>query len=135
MTIGEGKSVILFDGVCNLCNATVQFIIKRDNHDSFRFAALKSQFALQVLANFSNQRTYDSVLLFENGKLYSESDAALRITRKLKGLWPLLFILIVVPSPIRNGVYRLIARNRYKWFGRQPKCMIPSGGLPQKFLH
>lgn len=134
MLVHPNKPVIFFDGICNLCNASVQFIIKRDKNDFFRFAALQSLIAQHVLANFSPQNNYESVLLFENGKLYSESTAALRISRKLSGLWPMLFILVIIPPPIRNSIYRLIAKNRYRWFGRKDRCMIPTSDLAHKFL-
>lgn len=134
MLVDPNKSVIFFDGICNLCNASVQFIIKRDKDDSFRFATVQSKIGQQLIANFSTQNNQESVLLFENGKLYSESTAALRISRKLSGIWPMLFILVIIPPPIRNSIYRLIAKNRYRWFGRKERCMIPTGDLAHKFL-
>jgi len=134
VAVTQNKSIIFFDGICNLCNASVQFIIKRDRKDSFRFVAIQSPIAQQILPDISYQRRYESVLLYENGNLYSESDAALRITRKLKGIWPILYIFTIIPHSIRNAAYRLIAKNRYRWFGKQESCMVPSNDMDQKFL-
>ncbi len=129
------QSVILFDGVCNLCNSFVQFVIKHDRKERFRFASLQSDFAEKELANsFIDNQKMSTVILLENGKLYSKSTAALRILKKLNGLWPLLYIFIIVPAFLRNVVYNLIARNRYKWFGKKDSCMIPSPELQRRFL-
>jgi predicted DCC family thiol-disulfide oxidoreductase YuxK len=122
--------IVLFDGVCNLCNGSVQFIIRHDTKDYFRFDSLQSH-------NQKGNRIpedYDSIILIENGKHYYRSTAALRITRRLNGLWKLLYIFIIVPPFIRNAVYDFIARNRYRWFGKQDVCMMPSAELKGKFL-
>ncbi|WP_353132097.1 thiol-disulfide oxidoreductase DCC family protein [Pseudopedobacter sp.] len=129
------QSVILFDGVCNLCNSFVQFVIKHDRKERFRFASLQSDFAEKELANsFIDNQKMSTVILLENGKFYSKSTAALRILKKLNGLWPLLYVFIIVPVFIRDTVYNLIARNRYKWFGKKDSCMIPSPELQRRFL-
>ena len=129
------QHIILFDGVCNLCNASVQFVIKRDKKRLFRYAALQGDTAQKLLAN-SNSPGLDlnSVVLVENGKVYDRSTAALRIARHLSGGWPLFYAFIIVPKFLRDGVYNFIAKNRYKWFGKQESCMIPTPELKSLFL-
>jgi len=127
--------VIIFDGVCNLCNGSVQFVIRRDKQRRFRFASLQSDYGQQVLAAHQlPTHTFNSFLLLDNGKLYTKSTAALRVFKHLKGIWPLFYGLIIIPRFIRDGVYNWIARNRYKWFGKQEACMIPTPELRQLFL-
>lgn len=126
--------VILFDGVCNLCNGSVLFIIKRDPQAKFRFASLQSDFGRQQLLKFNRSATLESVLLIEADKLYDKSTAALKIASKLSGLWPLLSIFRVVPKSWRDGVYTWIARNRYQWFGKREACMIPTPELKSRFI-
>jgi predicted DCC family thiol-disulfide oxidoreductase YuxK len=128
-------SIILFDGVCNLCNTAVQFIIKRDHTNHFRFASLQSEQGKKILAE-NNILTNDmnSFILVENGKIYDKSTAALKIARKLKGFWRLLYGFIVVPKFIRDVIYRIISKNRYEWFGRQDECMMPTPELQARFL-
>ncbi|MFN8244307.1 MAG: thiol-disulfide oxidoreductase DCC family protein [Ferruginibacter sp.] len=129
------QPVILFDGVCNLCNSAVQFIIKRDKRAVFLFAALQSGTAQTLLQKApATVRALDSFVLVENNKLYTRSAAALRVCRYLRGGWPLLYGFIIVPAFIRDGVYNWIARNRYKWFGRRQECMIPTPALKARFL-
>lgn len=129
------QSVILFDGVCNLCNSFVQFVIKHDKYERFKFASLQSDFAKKELADsFIDTQKMSTVILLENGKLYSRSTAALRVLKKLNGLLPLLYIFIAIPTFIRDAVYNLIAKNRYKWFGKKDSCMIPSPELQRRFL-
>lgn len=128
------KAVVFFDGVCNLCNASVQFIIKRDRKDYFRFAQLQSKVAERYLPQ-KHIKDKASVLLLENGMLYEKSTAALRIARHLKGGYFLLYPLIyIVNRRLRDPVYNLIAHNRYKWFGLRDQCMIPEEDLSYKFL-
>lgn len=130
------KQVVLFDGVCNLCNQAVQFVIHRDAKSKFEFAALQSASGQQLLKDYHlhNTQLY-SVLLVRDGRIYERSRAALEIARELTGLWPLLYVLVVVPPFIRNAVYDWIARNRYRWFGQQAECMIPTPELKSRFLH
>ena len=129
------KSLILFDGVCNLCDSSVQFILLRDKKDRFRFASLQSDYG-QIILKQHNLPTekFNSLALIENGKLYQRSTGALRIARRLKGAWPMLFAFIIVPPFIRNFVYDFIARNRYRWFGKKESCMMPRPEWKQKFL-
>jgi predicted DCC family thiol-disulfide oxidoreductase YuxK len=131
----EGPAVVLFDGVCNLCNGTVQFIIAHDPSAHFRFAALQSEASRRLLGETQMRGTLpDSVVLVEDGCVYSRSTAALRIARRLSLPWPLLFALIVVPRPLRDMVYDLIARHRYAWFGKRDSCMMPTPELGARFL-
>lgn len=126
---------MLFDGVCNLCNSSVQFILNHDKEEAFRFASLQSEEAQEVLGQFEDKpNDLSSVVLLENGTLYTRSTAALRVTRRLSGAWPLLYAFIIVPRPIRDTVYDWIARNRYRWFGKKDQCMIPSPDLKSRFL-
>ncbi len=127
--------VILFDGVCNLCNAAVIFFIKRDKKNVFRFASLQSAFGQSVLQKFHlSANTFNSFILFKNGKVYTRSTAALLVAKELSGGWPLLYAFIIVPRFIRDAVYNLIAKNRYKWFGKKTECWIPSPALQSKFI-
>ncbi|MCO5237273.1 MAG: thiol-disulfide oxidoreductase DCC family protein [Chitinophagaceae bacterium] len=129
------KLIVLFDGVCNLCNDAVRFIIRHDAKDRFRFASLQSDTARQLLENHPSpvQKT-DSIVLIENGKVYIKSGAVLRISRRLNGLWKLLVIGYIIPRFIRNAMYDLIARSRYKWFEKREECMMPGAELRHKFL-
>ena len=129
-------SIILFDGVCNLCNGAVKFVIKRDNRNHFLFASLQSDEGKQIVEehNFPDNKM-KSFFLVENGKVYDRSTAALRVARRLTGLWPLLYGFIIVPGFIRDGVYNWIAKNRYQWFGKKDECMVPTPELKAKFLN
>ncbi len=128
----EKHPIILFDGVCNLCNGAVQFIIERDKKQQFRFASLQSDFGQQYQQQVG--AAVDSILLVKNDKIYQKSSAALRIARHLDGLWSLLFLFIIVPPFIRNSIYDWIARNRYRWFGKQDSCWLPTPDLKALFL-
>lgn len=127
--------VILFDGVCNLCNGVVQFVIKHDPNHIFRFASLQSEYGKNIMRRFGLPvDELNSFILLENEKIYSRSTAALRIVKKLNGLWPGLYGFIIVPPFIRNAVYNWVARNRYKWFGKKEACWIPTPELKSLFL-
>ena len=128
------KPIIFFDGVCNLCNSSVQFVIKRDKEGKFRFASLQSGAGQEMLLqNQLSQNDFNSFLLYEDGKLYTRSTAALRVLSQLKG-WKWAGVFQWVPPFIRNAVYNLVARNRYKWFGKKDECMIPTPELKSRFL-
>lgn len=132
---GSNHSIVLFDGVCNLCNNSVQFIIKRDSKNRYRFAPIQSPLGLKLLKNCSADFLgNDSFALIENGRLYSQTDAALRIARHLDGFWFLFGIFRIIPPVIRDIFYRLLGRNRYRLFGRRESCMIPTGKLRLRFL-
>jgi len=135
MTNGGRGAIVLFDGVCNLCNASVGFIIDRDRRGYFSFAALQSEVGRRRLASYRRPgETLDTVVLLEGGRVYTRSRAALRIARRLDGLWPLLFALSVLPEPIADAAYGWIARNRYRWFGRSESCRVPTPELRARFL-
>ncbi|HLU82279.1 MAG TPA: thiol-disulfide oxidoreductase DCC family protein [Trueperaceae bacterium] len=133
----EGESVILFDGVCNLCNGAVLFIIDRDPRQRFLFAPLQSDFAVELLAAIDQEAPVadaDSIVLIEDGRVYQRSEAALRIAKQLRSPWPLLRVFALVPTGLRDRVYDLVARNRYRWFGRQEECRVPTPELRQRFM-
>ena len=131
----QDSPIILFDGVCNLCNASVNFVIDRDPRGIFRFAALQSEVARPMLEKQGlTDEALDSIVLLEKDKIYRRSTAALRIAKRLKGVWPLLYLFIVVPPPLRNAVYDWIARNRYRWFGKSETCRVPTPELQERFL-
>jgi predicted DCC family thiol-disulfide oxidoreductase YuxK len=126
--------IVLFDGVCNLCNGSVQFIIRRDPKARFRFASLQSTVGERLRGELGIDPTLDSVLLVEDGRWYKESDAALRIAHGLGGPWKALGIFRLIPTFLRDRAYRLIARNRYRWFGKQETCWLPTPELRGRFL-
>jgi len=125
--------VIFFDGLCNLCNGWVRFVLKRDVSAAFRFAPLQSDFASEVLQETQHDGL-DSIVLLTDGKIFFKSTAVLRIVRRLRLPWPLLWILMVIPRAIRDFVYDIVAHNRYRWFGRREECMIPSPEIRERFL-
>ena len=127
--------VILFDGVCNLCNGFVQFIIQHDKKEKFSFAPLQSAFAKKTLASKNlNADDLQSVIFLAEDKIFTKSDAALEIAKHLGGLWSLLAVLKILPKGLRNSVYDFVGKNRYKWFGKSATCMIPSTKLKNRFL-
>jgi len=131
----EHYDIILFDGVCNLCNHAVHFIIDRDPKGRYRFASLQSEVGHNQLQKHglpSNQ--IDSLVLIRNGHTYIKSTGALYIARHLSGLWPLSFAFIIIPSPLRNFLYDLLAKYRYKIFGRSDSCRYPTNELKLRFL-
>lgn len=128
----SGHAVVLFDGVCNLCSNSVQLIIRNDRTDYFRFASLQSDLGVALKQQYNIQA--DSIVLVEDGKVYTQSSAALRIARRLKGAYPLLYGFMVLPKFIRDGVYAWIACNRYRWFGKKDACWIPTPELRNKFI-
>lgn len=131
----QGKKIMLFDGVCNLCNRSVQFIIKRDKKQQFLFASLQGKTGQQLLQQFHlPANDLNSFILIEGDKVYKRSTGALRMLKALGGGWQLFYAFIIVPPFIRDGVYNWIARNRYKWYGKREECMIPTPELRQRFL-
>lgn len=132
----EGKKIILFDGVCNLCNGAVQFIIKRDAKDVFRYAALQSVIGLKLISERGiDTNLIDSIILVDPGvAYYTKSDAALEIAKSFGGLWGAVQLFKWIPTSIRNAIYDVVAKNRYRWFGKKDQCMIPTPELQAKFL-
>lgn len=127
--------VIFFDGVCNLCTGSVQFVIKHDPQHHFRFASLQSELGQAFLQQYGlSADTFDSFIVWEDGKYYTESTAALRVARKLSGPWPGLYAFILLPAFIRNSVYRIVAKNRYRWFGKKEACWVPTVELTSLFI-
>lgn len=127
--------VLLFDGVCNLCNASVQWVLRHDRQGVFRFAALQSETGQRLLAGFGlEQRSFDSVVLIAGNRIYTKSDAALEIVRRLGSPWSWLGIFRRVPRPLRNAVYDWVARHRYRWFGREERCWLPRPEWKERFL-
>ncbi len=128
-------SVVLFDGVCNLCNGAVKFIIKRDPAARFKFASLQSAFGKSQLIKYNlDPEALHSIVVVENDVAYQRSDAALKIARNIRGPWSALGALKVVPRFIRDGVYNLIAGSRYILYGKRDNCMIPDDGLKARFI-
>jgi predicted DCC family thiol-disulfide oxidoreductase YuxK len=131
----KAYSIVLFDGVCRFCNGWVQFILRHDKHDAFRFAPLQSDIAQSLLAsNQLQDDSLDSVILLEGSKVYTHSSAVLQIFNRLGGAWRLLAVFKVVPPSIRDVLYRAIAKRRYKWFGKYDSCMIPNEKIRRKFI-
>lgn len=127
--------VIFFDGFCNLCNGAVQFTIARDQQNVFRFSSLQGAYAQQLLTPFKiDPSKGNSLVLVEDGRAYERSTAALRIAKKLSGLWPLLYGFIIIPTFVRDWIYNYVAKNRFKWFGKRESCWVPTQELKDKFL-
>ena len=128
------KPVIFFDGVCGMCNAFVDLALRVDRHQKFLFAPLQGETARQVLPPLSDDPTAWSMLYLDERGLHDQSDASLQVYRRLGGIWWVLSLARFVPRPIRNGAYRIIARNRYRWFGRKDTCRIPTPAERARFL-
>jgi predicted DCC family thiol-disulfide oxidoreductase YuxK len=128
-------SLVLFDGVCNLCNGFVHFVIVRDSAGQFQFGALQSTSARRVLDlhEIPDPRP-DTIVVVDGGRAFTRSTAVLRIARRLPFPWSLAYAFIAVPRPLRDGIYDLIARHRYRWFGRRDRCMLPAPGLRSRFI-
>lgn len=131
---GDDHPIVLFDGVCNLCNSSVQFIIDRDPGAIFRFAPLQSGLGEMLVKIHGLPEDIETIVLIESGRAYSHSTAALRIARRLQGAWKLLYGFIIIPRFLRNVGYRFVARNRYRWFGKEESCRMPTPELQQRFI-
>ena len=133
---GNTGPVLYFDGVCNLCNSTVQFIIRNDRRKIFRFASLQSAAGERLLEQVEQEKGYrpDSVILEYNGKYYMRSSAVLKVASLLGGKMLLLMPGYILPSFVRDGIYNIIAKRRYNWFGRREECMVPTAELQERFL-
>lgn len=127
--------VILFDGVCNLCNNTVNWIISHDKKNRFKFASLQSDYGRHVIEQFNITAHYpDTIVLLDNDKVYLRSVAVLRILKDLGGFYNLVHIFIIIPSPVLDFFYNIVAKYRYSWFGKRTVCRVPEASLKQKFI-
>ncbi len=134
-SLDPSQPIILFDGVCNLCNSSVNFIIDHDPGKIFKFTSLQSETGQKILTEFQDKpMELNSVVLYQNDQIYLKSTAALKIAGKMSGLWFLMGIFWIVPPIIRNLVYDFIARNRYQWFGKMDACRMPTPELKDRFI-
>ena len=132
----KNQPIILFDGVCNLCNGAVQFVIKHDLDGKFLFASLQSTEGQKILQQYRLPvNNFNSFVLLQDEKVYTRSTGALKVAKQLQTPWQLLYAFIIVPEFIRDAVYNLIANKRYQWFGRKDSCMIPTPELKKRFLN
>lgn len=133
--VHQGHPIVLVDGVCHFCQGLTKWIIKRDPEGKYHFASLQSDVAKELLAkgNLSTD-SMDTFVLIENGKYYTRSTAALRLAKGIKFPYPLLYVFIIIPKFIRNAVYNWVARNRYRWFGKDEACMLPTPEIKDRFL-
>lgn len=130
-----GHPILLFDGVCNLCNSFVQFVIQRDPEAIFRFTPLQSDIGRELSARAGLPLDeLNTVVLYHNDRFYTHSDVALEVVRRLPGFWSVLYGLNVLPKSLRDSIYNWIARNRYRWFGKRESCMMPTPDLKRRFL-
>ena len=131
----KDKSIILFDGVCNLCNSSVNFILKHDKKERYLFASLQSDAAREILLQFTTKKiTVKTIILIENKNIYDKSTAVLMITSHLNNGFQLFSVLKIIPKFLRDGIYMFIAKNRYKWFGKKEYCMLHKNNLNNRFL-
>jgi predicted DCC family thiol-disulfide oxidoreductase YuxK len=130
------QPIILFDGVCNFCNSAVNFTLKRNTKENIRFAPMQSEAGQKLLQQYNlPPNDMESFIFIEDGVVYKQSTAGLKVCRHLRGLWPLCYGFIIVPRFIRDGIYNWIAKNRYKWFGVKQACMIPTPEVRARFLN
>lgn len=134
--VSQTEPIILFDGVCLLCESFVQLVLKNDRKGRFKFAPLQGPSAHELMkrANPPPPAKFETIVLVENGSYYYASDAALRILARLRFPWPLLAIARILPRPLRDAVYAFVSKNRYSWFGKRNECMIPTAEMRRRFL-
>lgn len=130
----KNNKIILFDGICNFCNSSVNFIIDRDIYDVFRFSSLQSDAGNKMLHKYKVEDGIDSLILIEGDNYYTKSTAALKIAKELKSPWKIFYIFIIIPKFVRDFFYDIIAKNRYRWFGKREKCRIPTEEEKNKFI-
>ena len=129
------QPLLLFDGVCNLCNSSIQYILKKDTKNQFKFASLQSDAAKQILLQFDKDNSdLDSIILIYNNRVFSKSTAALKVAEILGGFLSLTLIFWIVPKPLRDWAYDHVAKNRYKWYGKRESCMVPTSELKSRFI-
>jgi len=132
--MNKQKPILFFDGICNLCNASVRFVIKRDKEKQFLFASLQSDVAKNILLHKNSKINMDTIILLDKNKIYTKSDAALLVLKKIGFPYNILYVFNIFPKFIRDFVYDLIAKNRYKWFGKKDYCMIPDKETAKRFI-
>lgn len=133
--MNNGQKIILFDGICNFCNSSVNFIIDHDKHNRFKFAALQTEAGQELLKKHNlPTEDFDSFILVDGDRYYKKSSAALHTVKDFPGLWKLLYAFITIPPFIRDIFYNILAKNRYKWFGKRDECRMPTPELREKFL-
>jgi predicted DCC family thiol-disulfide oxidoreductase YuxK len=133
--VNEVPNLILFDGVCNLCNASVQFVIRHDRAGKFRFAAIQSEIGREIFQRHGlDPANLQTFVLITDGRIFVRSDAAIEVVARFGGAWRLLRIFSLVPRSVRDAIYSFIAQNRYRWFGRQEVCMVPTPEIKERFL-
>ncbi len=126
--------IVIFDGLCNLCNGAVQFIIRHDKNNRFVFASLQSEVAKKLLNEIQVPSSLDTIVLIKGHKHFEKSDAVLEIAKNLSGLWPLVYVFKIIPRFLRDVLYNWVAKNRYTWFGKRNSCLSPSPEFIDKFL-
>ena len=127
-------SIILFDGVCNYCNNSVNRFIRNDHHNHFKFAPLQSEKGKSLQEELNISKGLDSIILIEGNVVYAKATAVLKIFKHLKGIYPLFYPFIIVPRPIRDFFYDTFAKNRYKWYGKREQCMVPTAEVKERFV-
>lgn len=130
----KSGQIILFDGVCNFCNGSVNFLIKRDSKGIFKYAPLQSEIGQNIIAKYNIPETVDSIILLKENNIYIKSNAVIEIIKELKWYWEMLIIVKILPKKFRDLLYDLIANNRYKWFGKMDSCMIPDENVKSRFI-
>lgn len=129
-------SVLLFDGVCNLCNTSVKWVLLRDKKGEFKFAAIQSEAGQSLLKSFGlENQPLESVILISGRQAYIKSDAAIKVASKLGGIWTIALVFRLVPRPVRDAIYDWVAKNRYRWFGKQEQCLLPQPEWKDRFLN
>lgn len=130
------ENLVFFDGVCNLCNGTVQFLLKTDKHQRLKFGSLQSEAAQKILPAYNiSSKVLTSIVFIHNNKAYTESTAVLEIFKVIGGIWSTLYVFKIIPPFLRNGMYKFVARYRYKWFGKKETCMIPKPEYSSRFFN
>lgn len=130
----ENKKIILFDGVCNLCNGSVNFLIRRDFKKEFNFTPLQSNFGKLLVEELNIPKQIDSIILVINDEYYLKSNAIIKIIKELKWYWRILIVVKILPQKTRDAIYDFVANNRYKWFGIRKECMIPTEDIKSRFI-
>ncbi|MFD2033357.1 thiol-disulfide oxidoreductase DCC family protein [Belliella marina] len=135
MRIQDKYSIVLFDGVCNLCNNAIDFIIRNDKNDNFKVGALQDEAVKKILSDYTIDEEYlDSLVLIQGDEVYYKSTAALKIGKELGGFWKLFYVGMILPRSLRDSIYDWVAKNRYKWYGKKETCRLPTAEEKAKFL-